>query len=69
MKQGDKVIRKDKNLEPQGMRLSSEVITVLKECNFKGEVTQIQDGLIYVAFRTKNAWITQVFKPEELEVL
>lgn len=64
---GAKVRRKDQDLKEEGNRLSKETIQVLKACDFTGEVTQVQDGLIYVGFRTKDAWVTQVFKPDEIE--
>lgn len=68
MKVGTMVIRKDKDLKEEGDRLSKETIAVLKACDFKGEITQIQDGLYYVAFKALDAWVTQVFKEDEIEV-
>lgn len=49
--------------------LNEEALSVLKACGFEGEVTQIQDGLVYVTFQTQDDLVTQVFKPEELEMI
>lgn len=50
-----------------GEMTNSTTIAILKECDNKGKVTQIQDGLVYVGFVSEIGWVTQVFKPEELE--
>lgn len=68
MKIGDKVVRKDKDLKSEGLRLSTNAIEIIKACDYTGEVTQMQDSLVYVGFRHNGAWVTQVFKPEELEI-
>lgn len=67
---GDKAKIKSTNTKEQGELLSAETIKVLEDTNFTGEVTQIQDGLIYVGFvDSKKNWVTQVFREEELEVV
>lgn len=64
---GDKVEIKKPNLNVQDDLLVTEVVDVLKSCNFQGEVTQVQDNLNYVAFKHDDVWITQVFKDEEIK--
>lgn len=68
-KVGTKIKRKDTNLEAVGGKLEPETVRVLKACNFTGEISQVQDGLVYVGFKSANGWVTQVFKPEEIEVI
>lgn len=66
---GDKVKIKNPDIEEQDELLSSETINLLKALDFTGVVTQVQDDLIYVGFSNENsAWITQVFKADEIEV-
>lgn len=56
------------DLEERGYLLDESAIKVLKDCECKGKVTQIQDDLVYVAFVNKESdWVTQVFKVEELK--
>lgn len=66
-KVGDRVEKINKDTTPRGLILTAETIKVLKECNFKGHVSQVQDGLVYVGFKATSGWITQVFKPEEIK--
>ena len=49
-KAGDKVKIKNPETKEQGELLSAETINLLKELDFTGAVTQVQDGLIYVGF-------------------
>lgn len=53
----------------EGDVLSSETLATLKACNFTGQVTQLQEGLVYVGFVHNDVWVTQVFEPEELEAV
>lgn len=63
-----KVKIKDTELVAQDELLSEETIALLKAVDFKGEVTQVQDGLFYVGFKhDKLGWVTQVFKEDEIE--
>lgn len=67
-KVGDLVKIKNPKLEEQGELLSAETINLLKELNFTGAVTQVQDGLFYVGFvHEELGWVTQVFKKDEIE--
>lgn len=67
---GDKVKIKNPDVKEQGELLSAETINLLKELDFTGTVTQVQDVLIYVGFaHEKLGWVTQVFKPDEIEVV
>lgn len=69
-KVGDKIKIKNPDVKEKGELLSKETINLLKELNFTGTVTQVQDGLIYVGFaHGKLGWVTQVFKPDEIEVV
>lgn len=68
-KTGQKVRRKDRNLAEKGDFLNSEAIKVLQDCDFTGTVDQVQDGLYYVGFKNDDAWVTQVFKEDELELV
>lgn len=67
-KVGDKVKMTDTELEAEGELLSEETINVLKNVEFTGEVTQVQDGLFYVGFLDgAENWVTQVFKEDEIK--
>lgn len=68
-KQGDKVRRKNIDLKAEEGIMDQNTIQILKDCNFTGEVSQVQEGLFYVGFKSKNGWVTQVFKEEELEAV
>lgn len=67
---GDLVKVKNPDTEERGELLSTETINLLKELDFTGTVTQVQDGLIYVGFaHEKLGWVTQVYKDDEIEVI
>lgn len=66
---GQKVKIKNTNMAASGERLGKETISILKACDFKGEVTQKQNDLFYVAFEDNDNWVTQVFKESELEAV
>lgn len=69
-KVGDKIKIKNPDVKEKGELLSAETINLLKELNFTGTVTQVQDGLIYVGFaHEKLGWVTQVYKDDEIEVI
>lgn len=63
----DTVEIKNPNIEEQGEMMNPTTISILVGCKYQGEVTQVQDGLIYVSFISDAGWVTQVFKPEELQ--
>lgn len=63
----DAVEIKNPELEVQGEMTNPTTVKILEDCKYRGKVTQIQDGLIYVGFVTSDGWVTQVFKPEELQ--
>lgn len=66
---GDKVKIKNPDLEVQDELLEQNTVDILNELNFIGEVSQIQEGLFYVGFKSKEGrgWLTQVFKEDEIE--
>ena len=66
---GQKVKRKNTDLAEKYDFLNSEAIKVLQGCNFIGTIDQIQDDLYYVGFKHDGAWVTQVFKEDELELV
>lgn len=68
-KQGDKVEVKKPDLHVEDEMLSQQAVFTLKATSFKGEVTQVQDGLNYVAFKHGDVWLTQVFKDDELKAV
>lgn len=63
----DTVEIKNPEIEVQGEMTNPTTVQILKDCKCRGKVTQIQDGLVYVGFVTNDGWVTQVFKPEELQ--
>lgn len=63
----DTVEIKSPNIEEQGEMMNPTTIKILASCKYQGQVTQVQDGLIYVSFISDAGWVTQVFKPEELK--
>jgi len=66
-KVGDKVKIKNPNVEAQGELLSPEAINILKEVDFTGTVTKVEDDLIFVGFvHDQLGWVTQVFKEDEI---
>lgn len=69
-KAGDKVKIKDPDVQIQDELLEKEAIDILKERNFIGEVSQVQEGLFYVGFKSEKGlgWVTQFFKENEIEV-
>lgn len=69
-KVGDKVKIKDPDVQVQDELLEKEAIDILKELSFIGEVSQVQEGLFYVGFKSGKGlgWVTQVFKEDEIEV-
>ena len=54
-------------LKEDGEMTNASTISIIEDCKYRGKVTQIQDGLVYVAFVTDAGWVTQVFKPEEIK--
>lgn len=68
-KLGQKVKRKNTELAEKYDFLNSEAIKVLQGCNFIGTIDQIQDDLYYVGFKYGEAWVTQVFQEDELELV
>jgi hypothetical protein len=69
LKVGDKARVKNPDLETKDEVLEQNTVDILEELNFIGEVTQVQDGLFYLGFKSKEGrgWLTQVFKEEEIE--
>lgn len=57
----------DPEVEENGEMTNATTVRIIEECEYRGKVTQIQDGLVYVAFVTDEGWVTQVFKPEEIK--
>lgn len=68
-KKGDTVQVKKPDLQIVDEMLSQQAVFTLKALDFKGTVTQVQDGLNYVAFKHKHVWLTQVFKDDELKAV
>lgn len=70
-KVGDKVKIKNPDTQVQDELLVQETVDILEELNFIGEVTQVQDDLFYVGFKSNEGrgWVTQVFKENEIEVV
>lgn len=66
---GQKVKIKNTDMSLSGEKLGQETLSILKACNFIGEVTQKQNELFYVAFQYNDSWVTQVFKESELEAI
>lgn len=66
-KNGDKVQRLERYEGAIEGIVSRETIDTLEKCDYTGEVSQVQDGLVYVGFRAGDVWLTQVFKPEEIK--
>lgn len=66
---GDKVKIKKPDTAAKDDLLDQNTIDILEELEFTGEVSQVQEGLFYVGFKSKlgKGWVTQVFKPEEIE--
>lgn len=67
LKVGQTVEIKNPDIEVKGEMTNPTTVNILKDCKFRGKVTQIQDGLAYVGFINDDGWVTQVFKPKELK--
>lgn len=69
-KVGDKAKILNPDIETQDELLEPKTVNLLKELNFIGTVTQVEDELTYVGFAHENlGWVTQVFKEDEIEVV
>lgn len=66
---GDTVQIKKPDLHIEDEMLSQQAVFTLKAVDFKGTVTQVKDGLNYVAFKHGHVWLTQVYKDDELKAV
>lgn len=50
-------------------QLEDSALNIMKENDYTGEITKIEDGINFVGFRNDTGWVTQGFKDEEIEVV
>lgn len=50
-------------------QLEGSALSIIKENDYTGEITKIEDGINFVGFRNDVGWVTQGFKNEEIEVV
>lgn len=47
--------------------LEKEALQIVKESNYTGEVTKVEDGIHFVGFMNDLGWVTQGFKADEIQ--
>ena len=62
-----KIVNKDKTLSDPF--LEDNARKIIQECDFKGKITKIEDGIHFVGFKNENGWVTQGYKANEIEVV
>lgn len=69
MKINDKVQVVDKKKVDNDGHLEGNALNIIKESDYKGVVTKIEDGIHFVGFKNKLGWVTQGFKINEIEAI
>ena len=67
MELGQKVRAVDIEKQKNDPHLTESSLRIIAKSDFVGEVTQLQDNLVYVSYKNDLGWVTQVFKPEEVK--
>lgn len=65
--EGDIVKIVDTNKLESDELLEKEALQIIKESNYTGEVTKIEDGIYFVGFMNDLGWVTQGFKADEIQ--
>lgn len=65
--EGDIVKIVDTNKLESDEMLEKEALQIIKESNYTGEVTKIEDGIYFVGFMNDLGWVTQGFKADEIQ--
>lgn len=69
MKLNDIVKVKDASKVDNDQLLESNALSIIKNSSYKGVITKISDGIFFVGFKNDSGWVTQGYKPEEIEVV
>lgn len=51
----------------QDPHLSDGAFEIIKESNYTGKVTKIEDDIYFVGFKNSRGWVTQGFKVDEVK--
>lgn len=65
--EGDIVKIVDTNKLESDETLEKEALQIIKESNYTGEVTKVENGIHFVGFMNDLGWVTQGFKAEEIQ--
>lgn len=65
--EGDIVKIVDTNKLESDEILEKEALQIIKESNYTGEVTKIENGIYFVGFMNDLGWVTQGFKADEIQ--
>lgn len=65
--EGDIVKIVDTNEIKSDKTLEKEALQIVKESNYTGEVTKVEDGIHFVGFMNDLGWVTQGFKADKIQ--
>lgn len=65
--EGDIVKIVDTNKIESDETLEKEALQIIKESNYTGKVTKVEDGIHFVGFMNDLGWVTQGFKADEIQ--
>lgn len=65
--EGDIVKIVDTNKIESDETLEKEALQIIKESNYTGEVTKVENGIHFVGFMNDLGWVTQGFKADEIQ--
>lgn len=65
--EGDIVKIVDTNKIESDETLEKEALQIVKESNYTGEVTKVEDGIHFVGFMNDLGWVTQGFKADKIQ--
>lgn len=67
MKVNDKVKVISPDTQEAGGILDNEAVTILRNSNYTGTITQIKQDTLYVTFTHNGERLTQLYKEEEVQ--